>query len=285
MLRSRLRLAGAPAVLAAAAVVIAACSPGHPAATGQGTPAPSGARFTVTSTLDGHSTLPHRTHWQAFPKPSAGVTEVDFLVDGKQFWVEHQPPYFYGDDGNYLVTSFLAPGPHAFTVRAIDGSGHTATDTVTASAPAAPRPPWALAGTWKRYAKQASQGSCTSNSGAPIPCPPAGYWRLVVSPIGWQVYDTSGTGALYDVVYLSRRLAEIRTGMATGHPSTDGNAWCNHGAGDRPAGRPPVRVRWTVRGNLLSFAPVGSQAGSCGFTAFLQFSTPHRTGPWANAGS
>jgi hypothetical protein len=85
------------------------------------------------------------------------------------------------------------------------------------------------------------------------------------------------------VVYPSSGLAEIRTGMATGHHNTDGNAWCNMGAGDRPAGQPSARVRWTVHGNLLSFTQVGSQAGSCGFTAFLQFNPNHRAVPWTKA--
>lgn len=39
---------------------------------------------------------------------------MDFLIDGHQLWVEHNTPYFYGDDGNYLVTSFLKPGKHIF---------------------------------------------------------------------------------------------------------------------------------------------------------------------------
>jgi hypothetical protein len=114
---SRPVLAGLAGAVATATLAIAACSPGHATAVGSNSPHAAGARFGVTSTLDGRSTLPHRIHWQAFPKPSASVTEVDFLIDGKQFWVEHNTPYFYGDDGNYLVTSFLAPGPHAFAVR------------------------------------------------------------------------------------------------------------------------------------------------------------------------
>lgn len=241
---------------------------------------PGGEGREAQGHLDGLTALPHRIHWQAFPRPSADVTEVDFLIDGKQLWVEHNSPYFYGDDGNYLVTSFLAPGAHTFTVRAADASGHVAANTVTASVPVAPRPPGALAGTWKGFVKQMSAGSCV-----PGPCPPAGDWRLVISPIGWQVYDTRGGGGLYDVVYLSSGLAEIRTGMATGHPNTDGNAWCNEGAGDRPAGRAPIRVRWAVHGSLLWFTPVGSQAGSCGFTVFLEFRSGHRVVPWTKAGS
>jgi hypothetical protein len=51
------------------------------------------------------------------------------------------------------------------------------------------------------------------------PVPPAGDWRLVISPTGWQVYDTAGGGGFYDVVYLSAGLAEIRTGISTAWPA------------------------------------------------------------------
>jgi hypothetical protein len=250
---------------------VTACSQVQAAGAHTASPA-SSAKFRVTSTIDGLSVLPHRIHWQAFPTPSTDIIlEVDYLIDGKQLWVEHATPYFYGDDGNYLVTSFLTPGRHVFTVRAIDASGHGATDTVTASVAAAPSPPAALGGTWKKLFAQPG-GNCS-----PGPCPAAGYWRLVISPIGWQVYDTGGGGGLYDVSYLSAGMAEIRTGMATGHPGTDGNAWCNEGGGDKPAGRPSVYVRWAVHGNQLSFSPVGSQPTSCmsQFTTFLEYNTGH----------
>ena len=268
-------------------VTAAACSQAPATATHTASPAPRTANLKVSSTLDGLTALPHRIHWQAFPKPPVGVTEVDFLIDWKQLWAEHASPYFYGDDGNYLVTSFLTPGKHVFTVRAISATGHVASDTVTATVPAAPRPPAALAGTWKGFVPQGPAGPCTTNSGQTIPCLSAGDWRLVISPIGWQIYDTSGGGGLYDVTYPSPGLAEIRTGMATGNPNADGNAWCNIAGGDRPAGRPPVLVRWTVHGRLLSFTPVGNQKGSCGFTRFLEYRGPATTAKvyWTKAGS
>jgi len=265
--------------LLAVAMLAAGCS--SASAGGHAAPAGSSGRLTVASTLDGHTALPHRIHWQAVPStPAADIAKVEFLIDGHQLWVEYQTPYFYGDDGNYLVTSFLTPGQHVFTVRAVGISGHVATDTVTATVSPAPRPPTPLAGTWKRFVKPMSPSSCS-----PGPCPPAGDWRLVISPTGWQVYDTAGGGGLYDIVYPSPGLAEIRTGMATGHQNTDGNAWCNYDGGDRPAGRAPVRVRWTVHGNLLSFTPKGSQKGSCGFTAFLEFRNGHHAIHWTKARS
>lgn len=66
---------------------VAACSsPGGAASSGSAKPsrAVSTQMLTVTSTLDGHATLPLRIHWQAFASgPAADVSEVDFLIDGR----------------------------------------------------------------------------------------------------------------------------------------------------------------------------------------------------------
>ncbi len=79
-------------------------------------------RFTVTSSLDGKKVLPLRIHWIAHPRhiDLAKVFEVDYFIDGKKAWDEHNPPYYYGGysgqlpsdaasvhDGNWLVTAFL----------------------------------------------------------------------------------------------------------------------------------------------------------------------------------
>jgi len=257
------RLAGLAVVLTAAACSQGAATAVHTAST---------AKLTVTSTLDRLTALPHRIHWQAFP--SAPASEVDYLIDGRQLWTEHEAPYFYGSDDNYLVTSFLMPGKHTFTVRAVTAGGQTATDTVTATVAAAPRPPASLTGTWKVFLKQNSPDM-----------PPSGDWRLVISPVGWQVYDTSGGGGLYDVAYLAPGLAEIRTGMATGHPSTDLNAWCNNEPGS------PARVRWTVTGRKLQFAYPADDPRTCtgvaadGFVTFLAHRDGTHPGTWTRVGT
>jgi hypothetical protein len=219
----------------------------------------SSDRLSVKSSLPGHVTLPHRIRWTATPSvPPDQISEVDFLIDGKHMWVEHNAPYDYGDDGNYLVTSFLSAGSHTFTVKATTIGGSTARTTVTANVLAAPAPPSALAGTWKRLVKQTDPSA-----------PPAGDWRLVINRVGWEIHDTSGGGNLLDVAYLKPGLLEVRTGMAAGHDTIVGaaadedlNGWCNNDPGM------PVRYRWSVSGSKLQFRYVGGRACP-GFTQFL----------------
>ncbi len=204
--------------------------------------------------------MPHRIHWVARPSPGTDISEVDYLIDGKQLWVEHNAPYFYGDDSNYLVTSFLEPGKHDFTVRAIDFEGQTATDSITATVPPAPSPPSALAGAWAGLRRPEAGGA------------PGGRWHLIISSAGWQIEEPTRPGSggnRVDVAYLSPGLVEIRTGMATGHDVAAGapvdddlNGWCNNEPGS------PARYRWSVSGTHLRFT-FASGHPCPGFTEFL----------------
>lgn len=110
--------------------------------------------FAVHSTLDGKKVLPLRIRWIARPHTStANVAAVKFLIDRRWLWTEHEAPYFYGGNdgryGNWLITSFLKPGLHTFTVRVVTYGGRTTTHTVRARVIQAPPPPPELAGTWK----------------------------------------------------------------------------------------------------------------------------------------
>ena len=224
------------------AILAAACGSTNAS---QGSASTASHRVTVTSTLDGRSTLPHRIRWIATPGvPAADVAAVSYLIDGKRMWTENHSPYDYGGDpGSYLVTSFLKPGAHRFTVKVFTVNGKTAADTVTAGVPAAPAPPAALAGTWKRFIR--NQGGENA--------PPTGHWRLVISSVGWQIYDTAGTGDLLDVVYPARSVLVVHTGMATGRPRFDQNGWCSNAPG------PPLRYRWAVDGRQLSLRLTGGR--------------------------
>jgi len=186
--------------------------------------------FTVTSTLDGKKVLPHRIRWLGLPNlPASKVSEVRFLIDGKTRWIERNPPYTYGDDGNWLVTSWLSPGSHRFTVRAKAKGGSTAERTTIAQVLPAPAPPAELAGTWKR----ALAGF-------------GGTWVLTVNKVGWKIRDPFGTGNLIDVAYLSGGRLQARGGIWTKpHNRQEGNGWCE----DRNA---PVNYRWAVPANTLT---------------------------------
>jgi hypothetical protein len=192
-------------LLGAAAMVLFAtgCSS---SATLTHTGPPSPTPIVITSTLAGLSSLPLRIHCEAMPSVSAArVSEVDFLIDGRLGWVEHTSPYVYGDDGNWLVTSFLVPGAHIFTVRVVTTSGQSATTSVRLLVAAPPAPPTAFTGTWARTVTPADVTKATS--GMP---PPAGHWELTIGPAGWKLLDPTGGGLLFDVGYLSEGTLEMR---------------------------------------------------------------------------
>jgi hypothetical protein len=190
--------------------------------------------FTVSSTLSGTRVLPHRIDWLGKPSllPSR-ISEVDFLIDGRRAWVEHHAPYSYGYDGNYLVTSWLKPGLHTFTVVAVTTDGRRATVSSEARTLSPATPATALAGLWQRKVSAAEAGSFGR----------AGIWTLIVDRIGWRLLDPSRRqGALIDVAYLSPTTLEARGGIATrDHDPRENNPWC-----DEPF--QPVRYHWHVGG-------------------------------------
>jgi hypothetical protein len=190
--------------LALVATVLALIAPGLGSAHGS-----SVSQVKVTSTLDGKTVLPIRIHWIARPEIAVSKVEaVDFLIDGSVRWVEHHTPYYYGDDGNSLVTNFLTPGMHTFTVRAVTAAG-TATDTVKARVVKAPAPPAELVGTWKHRVP----GSCPScKNGDAI---------LSFTTVGW-----GSPGDRVDVRYLPNRRIVFGPEVITGLSSPRG-AYCN----------------------------------------------------------
>jgi hypothetical protein len=233
--------------LMAAAMLAAGCSSGSNATVAS---SKSPVRLTATSTLDGHTALPSRIQWQAFSTAPAGqLAKVQFLIDGQLGWEETSAPYFYGRDGNWLVTSFLTPGEHTFTVRVITADGHEAADTVKASVSAPTSPPAGLAGTWTRVVTPADVAKATSDEP-----PPSGRWRLQLGPTGWQLRDPDGGGQLFDVGYQSAGRLQMR-------PTIEYPPYGNSNSGGFCADTDQLWT-WTYsiadHGSTLTLNPVGN---------------------------
>jgi hypothetical protein len=191
----------------------------------------------VRTTLDGKKVLPHRIHWVARTSlPESEVRAVTFLIDGKVRWIEQHAPYTYGFDGNWLVTSWLAPGTHRFTARVTATDGRRATVTTRARVVPAPAPPSELNDTsWTRVYTETQAGDA-----------PAGRWTLTIDATGWRIKDPNGEGAFIDVAYIGTGLLETRGGIWTRpHNHYEGQAWCE----DTNA---PGRFTWKVNGNSLT---------------------------------
>jgi hypothetical protein len=158
----------------------------------------SGSDFNIVSTLHGLTALPHRIHWEATPSASVEhVKEVDFLIDDQLAWVEHNPPYFYADDGNWLVTSFLEPRTHTFVTKAIAADDRTALESITATVEAAPQPPADLAGRWSRTVEEGE----------------AGVWHVTINAIGWLFDDPHGGGQNQDATYPAPGKVKIQSAI------------------------------------------------------------------------
>ena len=242
--------------------------------------AASGTPFKIASTLDGKRVLPHRLHWLGLPTlPPAKIKEVDFLIDGKIAWVEHQAPYVYSEDDGphrgYLVTSFLAPGNHRFVVRAIAIDGRKATDSVVARVLPAPAPPGALAGTWRRNVPDVSAAPMNGTAGNPTDTiTPVGTYTMVIDKRWIQVRfpgpfhrpqsDNTGEGWIFDSDYAAGPTSFQVYGAVTFdtfHEQAETGWWCYS---DGPA----ATYTWSVKGNTLTLTPVGGH-DACGIRGFI----------------
>jgi hypothetical protein len=168
-------------------------------------------------------------------------------------------PYAFADDGRdeasgtrktgYLVTSWLAPGTHRFTVRGkaiIAGRRTSVEKTVTARVAAPPSPPAQLAGTWRRHLDVA------------VPPDPNRLYRTVTAQPGTYriVIDRryvrlSGPAPRkhlkIDYVADPRKIT-IRGPVWTGDP--DEGAFCD------PWG-PDATYSWSVSDGTLTLEPAG----------------------------
>jgi len=150
-------------------------------------------------TIADRSTLTRAVPWQvtATTASSDSVSRVDFLVDGKTVWVEHEPPYFFDDDQQVLPPWLLGAGEHVLTahVRTVAGAGADATAHVTVRVdPTTARP---LAGTYSRVVTAADQRRAApyrvESKGAFGDVSPTGSWTLHIKSDG-EIIGVDPTG-------------------------------------------------------------------------------------------
>lgn len=247
--------------------------------------------FKIASSLDGKTVLPHRIQWLGMPTlPSSQIKRVEFLIDGKVDSIERGAPYVYGSDHgthrNYLVTSWLSPGIHRFTVRAISTTDAAATDTVTARVLPPPVVPSALAGTWQRTFQTTSAAPRPKGPDAPDPTrtPPGRYtitfeprWIHDVFPCDTspcRFNDKTGGGGEFVTDWTPGAKTFQARGAVTFRVGHDTDRlygwWCWM---DGPA----ATYSWSVNGDTLTLAPVGGH-DACGIRGFIWAGQWTRTG-------
>jgi hypothetical protein len=224
--------------------------------------------FKVASTLDGKTVLPRHLRWVALPTlASIQIDKVEFRIDDKLRWIEEEAPYVYSEDENglhkgYLVTTWLSPGRHRFTVRVVAGN-RIGTDTVIARVLPAPEVPAALAGTWQRNVPGPIPP--LPNAASQNPAPGGNYtitfdrrWVREKNPNPYTPV-TSDSQICNGCIELEDYVAGPSTlqvwGAVSIGPIEDANNpvggwWCF-------ADGPSARYSWTVSGDTLTLAPIG----------------------------
>jgi hypothetical protein len=250
--------------------------------------AAAGTPLKVTSSLDGKTVLPHRISWMAFPTiPTAQVKAVDYLIDGKLRWIGDASPSTYSYTGGYLVTSWLTPGLHTFTVRVIATNGDTASNSVTARVLPAPVPPAALVGSWQRTINTTNAPTPGSAGNPTDTITPDGTYTITFSrewiedhfpgkfSISGSIKGNSGDGFELLSDWTPSSTSFHVQGAVSIQPfdvNTDqlGGSWCNWGG-------PGANYSWTVTGNTLTLTPIGGK-DACSIRGFIW------TGKWTRVG-
>jgi len=163
-------------------IALAGCSSGssHAAAAKSTAPSASAAvALAVTSSIPDGARLAAALPWSARVSPDTDVASVDFVIDGKVQWSEHNAPYFFNDDNNLLPPWLLGAGAHTLQVRATSTSGATASATSHITVTAAPTVPSALLATFARTLTKGDLDKTSTLSGYdPNNQPPPGRWTI-----------------------------------------------------------------------------------------------------------
>jgi Flp pilus assembly protein TadG len=171
------------AILLAVAFSLAGCT----AAAQRQTPEHSSG-VVVTSSIENGAVLTKRMQWTATVNPGYEnfVTSVVFTIDGKDRWVEHEPPYTFNNDQHSFYPWILSAGNHVFKVVASTHDGTTGSSSIRVTTKGTTIPS-ALLGTWTRNATRADFGPAFVPDGTPF-----GNWTIRVSSNGVIVAAVPG---------------------------------------------------------------------------------------------
>ena len=252
--------------------------------------------FRVTSTLDGKTVLPHRIHWVAKTTlPPTQIARINFTIDGKASWHwqgTKLPVFTYNEwdaslpsrtfASGYLVTSWLTPGRHRFTVQLQANDGRLAEDTVVARVLPAPNAPAALEGTWRRTIDTTNAPKLGSPANPTYTPVPSGIYKIsfdnrwVKDHFPGKFDSTtsakSGAGLAFLNDWTPKQASFHVQGNVNTHPSWFENnvaVWCYTGG-------PGADYHWSVTGNTLTIAPIGG-TDACAIRGFIW------TGRWQRA--
>ena len=242
---------------------VAACSGGTSASTSTGThPDPQPTDHpSVSSSIRSGTVLRHPLVWQDAAAADSGspIDHVDFLVDGKLRWTEHNEPYQF-NDGRLFAPWPLGAGPHTLSLRATTFGG-ASTETSASVVVKVDRNRAALpTATYYRTVSHAAIGRVSGYRdavhGAFGVIPPTGRWGLRVREDGVIVIGYVPDHE-YDWTYLPFQTRDDRLTLF-------GPAVWLQPHPDRPSlfcdPEPPATYRWTTRGHDLT---IGAVARTC----------------------
>jgi hypothetical protein len=157
---------------------------------------PSGPGPHVISSITDGAVLSDPVRWTAQPvgMPSGdSVARVEFLIDGRLAWTEHNGPYYFNDDYNHLFPWVLGAGQHHLAIRLVTVNGRSA--STAAQVMVRTQPAASLHGSYVRRVTPSDVRRTQSfRNEPPDQAPPTGTWRLHIAADGVIFFDDPQAG-------------------------------------------------------------------------------------------
>jgi hypothetical protein len=177
------------------------------------------------------------------------IDHVEFLLDGKVAWIEHNAPYTFNDDGNALMPWVLTPGSHELAVNVVTASGVAASAQVAVTTDRAPVPAALLDRKFVR----------TMPAGGQMP---GGDWHLRFGVDGVVIVDDPEGGGANEGFRAAADGTMSLYGPANWvEPVARQGSFCDYAEG-------AVAMRWEVTGSELTLSS-GDHPDPCPDRAFL----------------